>query len=159
MNLGPALIKVLPFVEQALSSSTNSRVLIHCAKGQSRSAALILAVLLRHVPNLTFAQGLCYLQRCRPVVMLNHGFHTQLQQFANDKFSDKTTVSFSPDSKLPDSGSSMHGNDQHMHKLRSSHDELNQLGWPGVDLHLKLKLFAIHVEVGTDLDHSDDTPE
>jgi rhodanese-related sulfurtransferase len=59
------------------------RVLVHCAKGASRSASCILYYLMKE-EGYSLDQGLKYLQECRPVVNPNQGFMKQLKEFENN---------------------------------------------------------------------------
>lgn len=55
----------------------NKRVLVHCAKGASRSASTIVYYLMKY-ENFSMKQALKYLKSCRPIVEPNEGFIKQL---------------------------------------------------------------------------------
>ena len=60
--------------------ANGKRVLVHCAKGASRSASCILYYLVKE-EGYSVDQALSYLQKCRSVVNPNHGFMKQLKDF------------------------------------------------------------------------------
>uniref|UniRef100_A0A1B6F6L0 Protein-tyrosine-phosphatase n=1 Tax=Cuerna arida TaxID=1464854 RepID=A0A1B6F6L0_9HEMI len=57
-------------------------VLVHCLAGVSRSAALVLAYLVKH-RDLTLRSAFLHLRACRPAVRPNSGFFRQLIEFEN----------------------------------------------------------------------------
>jgi predicted protein tyrosine phosphatase len=67
------------FIVRALASSTDARVLVHCAAGVSRSAALVIHHLMRTHHALTYDMALTWLQSVRHVVQPNSAFERQLR--------------------------------------------------------------------------------
>lgn len=55
-------------------------VLVHCAQGVSRSAAVLTAYLMSHA-RFSFDTALSHVQQARPVADPNQGFRLQLQEF------------------------------------------------------------------------------
>ncbi len=68
------------FLDDALASSPDARVLVHCAAGSSRSGAVAVAWIIRQ-DRIPFSQALTRLQELRPVVLPNPGFAEQLEAF------------------------------------------------------------------------------
>eukprot|EP00928_Gymnodinium_smaydae_P039892 TRINITY_DN27157_c0_g1_i1.p1 TRINITY_DN27157_c0_g1~~TRINITY_DN27157_c0_g1_i1.p1 ORF type:complete len:293 (+),score=16.11 TRINITY_DN27157_c0_g1_i1:119-997(+) len=66
------------FIDNALSSG--GVVLVHCKHGQSRSASVVVAWLMRF-RRMNLEDSLAHLKRCRPRVGPNCGFIKQLQKF------------------------------------------------------------------------------
>ena len=66
------------FIEQGLK---NGNVLVHCAAGISRSSTLTLVYLMR-ARNEGFKKSLAFLRTKRPICTPNHGFQTQLVEYA-----------------------------------------------------------------------------
>eukprot|EP01038_Epipyxis_sp_PR26KG_P008993 gene8993-12132_t len=66
-------------------SRHHGNILVHCKKGVSRSAAFVIGYLM--IKNeFTFDEALTYVQSCRPIVMPNTSFITQLQSLeSSDK--------------------------------------------------------------------------
>jgi predicted protein tyrosine phosphatase len=63
------------FIDAARKEESNTRILIHCKAGVSRSATLVLYYLLtRANMNLNLAQALEVVRVARPIVSPNHGF-------------------------------------------------------------------------------------
>lgn len=57
----------------------HQRVLVHCAKGASRSASTVMFYFMKYEGH-SFEDAFRYLKQCRPVVQPNEGFIKQLQQ-------------------------------------------------------------------------------
>ena len=68
----------LEFIRTALESKQN--VLVHCRRGISRSAAIIIAYFIKH-QNLSYKQAHEYLLKRRSIVNPNKGFVSQLIAF------------------------------------------------------------------------------
>lgn len=56
------------------------KVLVHCAQGVSRSAAVLIGYLMHHT-RISFTEALAKAQQARPVVNPNEGFVLQLRKF------------------------------------------------------------------------------
>ncbi|PRP84815.1 hypothetical protein PROFUN_07469 [Planoprotostelium fungivorum] len=63
--------EVIPFLEDAQASS--GRVLVHCAKGISRSAAVVISFVM-YRSRMSFTDALALVQRSRPICDPNAGF-------------------------------------------------------------------------------------
>ncbi|OQS01151.1 hypothetical protein ACHHYP_01746 [Achlya hypogyna] len=68
----------LAFLIARLDAGCN--VLVHCAYGQSRSAAVVVAFLM-HIEKLSFAESYARVQASRPCIYINAGFLRQLEIF------------------------------------------------------------------------------
>lgn len=79
----------LEFIQNALNSVPDmgftgiekNRVLVHCKHGQSRSATVLAAWLIKHRGH-TVDSSIAFLKSCRPKVGPNEGFLNQLRVFA-----------------------------------------------------------------------------
>lgn len=60
------------FIHDALSQS-DSRVLVHCAFGVSRSASLVIMYLMKYF-NVSYNEAFKYTKRCREIIDPNDGF-------------------------------------------------------------------------------------
>lgn len=67
------------FINEARKTGT---VLVHCAQGISRSAAVVIGYLMNH-SRMTYTAALAQVQQARPVVNPNEGFVLQLQKFGH----------------------------------------------------------------------------
>lgn len=67
------------FIRGALAARADAKVLVHCAAGVSRSAALVIHYLMRAHHALTYDMALAWLQTVRHVVQPNRGFERQLR--------------------------------------------------------------------------------
>ena len=65
------------FIDRAFAGA-GATVLVHCRHGQSRSATVVAAWLMRRDPTLTSEAALSYLRECRPRVRPNEAFRKQL---------------------------------------------------------------------------------
>eukprot|EP00029_Vermamoeba_vermiformis_P001077 TRINITY_DN11246_c0_g1_i1.p1 TRINITY_DN11246_c0_g1~~TRINITY_DN11246_c0_g1_i1.p1 ORF type:complete len:172 (-),score=10.77 TRINITY_DN11246_c0_g1_i1:17-532(-) len=63
------------FIEAARASGGS--VLVHCARGKSRSASVVIAYLMKKY-NITFAEAKHRVRSARPIIDVNEGFHSQL---------------------------------------------------------------------------------
>jgi len=68
------------FIQEALNSSPSARVLVHCAKGRSRSCSVVAAHLIAS-RGYTVAQAVEHIQSRRRIAMPNFGFMHQLQEY------------------------------------------------------------------------------
>lgn len=78
--------KAFRFMDMAFSESPETRILVHCAQGISRSATLVIMYLMR-TNDLTYEQALELVQKHRDVVQPNPGFVAQLKEFELTRFS------------------------------------------------------------------------
>ena len=78
-NITGFLPTIIEFIDQGLHE--NSGVLVHCAAGQSRSAAAIIAWLIKR-QNLTFQAAFALLKSKRLCACPNLGFQEQLILFS-----------------------------------------------------------------------------
>jgi len=74
-NLTPVMLEALPFVRDALAAGR--RVLVHCDRGASRSASVVLAHLM-HTLGCGLDDALAFVRQQRPCVGPNEGFMRQL---------------------------------------------------------------------------------
>jgi protein-tyrosine phosphatase len=74
--------KALAFIDDALSASDDSVVLVHCAQGISRSSTITLMYIMAKF-GLSYEHAYQHLKRCRPFVQPNEGFRAQLQTWAD----------------------------------------------------------------------------
>ncbi|KAG8434961.1 hypothetical protein GDO86_013066 [Hymenochirus boettgeri] len=92
-NLSPFFYPASEFIHNALNSS-NSKVLVHCAMGRSRSASLVLAYLMIH-KNMTIVDAITQVVKHR-CILPNRGFLKQLReldiQLAVERKESKGTV-------------------------------------------------------------------
>eukprot|EP00927_Polykrikos_kofoidii_P061579 TRINITY_DN56408_c0_g1_i1.p1 TRINITY_DN56408_c0_g1~~TRINITY_DN56408_c0_g1_i1.p1 ORF type:complete len:274 (-),score=36.80 TRINITY_DN56408_c0_g1_i1:14-835(-) len=79
-DLQPTLDEALPFIHVALSSG--GRVLVHCEQGQSRSASVVVAYILRTTSGMGVGEALDMVKSQRPLARPNPGFMEQLQQIS-----------------------------------------------------------------------------
>lgn len=70
-------------------------VLVHCLAGRSRSAALVLAYLVKHL-DLSLRSAFLHLRACRPAVRPNSGFFSQLIEFERQIRGSTSVSSYSP---------------------------------------------------------------
>jgi len=77
-SLTKHLEEALNFIDEA--KSTNSRVLVHCAMGISRSSALVIAYVMR-AHNMTFEHAKQFVKSQRSCIQPNPGFSRQLLDF------------------------------------------------------------------------------
>jgi protein-tyrosine phosphatase len=77
-DISTYFIQVAQFVESALSQS--GKVLVHCMKGVSRSAAVVISYLM-YKGGLSFQDALLHVKRCRPVCEPNLGFSVCLLEW------------------------------------------------------------------------------
>ena len=75
------------FIEAALSENlqgANNIILVHCAKGKSRSATIVLMYLMR-AGELTLEESLKFLKQQRDIIEPNEGFIRELQAFEKNR--------------------------------------------------------------------------
>jgi len=81
IDIEDACFQASRFIVQALAESPDSKVLVHCVGGVSRSAALVTAYLIIS-EELTLAEALELVRQVRPCIRPNPGFLTQLDSIA-----------------------------------------------------------------------------
>jgi predicted protein tyrosine phosphatase len=81
--------KAIAFINQALNSNMEHRVLVHCKHGQSRSATVLAAWLVHS--GYTVSDALGHLKACRPKVGPNEGFVEQLRVFESKQAKESAT--------------------------------------------------------------------
>jgi len=86
VDIGPTIDEALSFIHAALSSG--GRVLVHCEQGQSRSASVVIAHILRTTPSMGLGEALALVKSQRPLARPNPGFMKQLQQIAQQQAAD-----------------------------------------------------------------------
>ncbi len=83
-ELAAHLPQTTAWIGDALSRDPNSRVLVHCVEGISRSVSVVAAYLMAHfgwTPN----EALKFIKNKRRVAEPNFGFVQQLHEYARDK--------------------------------------------------------------------------
>jgi len=73
-DLSPYLEDGIRFIDEA-----DGPILVHCARGHSRSATFVIAYLMRKF-NVSFDAAYRYVQECRPSIRPNPGFVMQLRK-------------------------------------------------------------------------------
>lgn len=68
------------WIDRALKSHPEARVLVHCFKGASRSSAVVCAYLMK-MKRYPLKDALAYLKSKRPIAEPNFGFVMQLQEY------------------------------------------------------------------------------
>jgi len=66
-------------------TTKNSKVLIHCRMGISRSASFVIAYLINY-HNMTLLYALDYLKKKRPIIKPNDGFLQQLKRYEEKRY-------------------------------------------------------------------------
>lgn len=84
---------VADFIQNALRKSETNKVFLHCGSGISRSAALVIAYLMKYEQkfNYNFRKAYNYLKKRRIQVKPNKGFKLQLQSY-EAKLNSKNTM-------------------------------------------------------------------
>jgi len=82
--------KAFRFMDMAVAEGPDTRILVHCAQGISRSATLVIMYLMR-TGDLTYEQALALVQKHRDIVQPNPGFVSQLKEFEIARFSFRRT--------------------------------------------------------------------
>ncbi|KAI5859177.1 protein-tyrosine phosphatase-like protein [Tricharina praecox] len=76
------LPEVVAFINSAFGESEDSKVLVHCVEGVSRSASAVIAYLMAE-RGMTFGQALRIVKRRRSIVCPNLGFVRQLSEWGS----------------------------------------------------------------------------
>lgn len=77
-NLLAVLGEACGFIDDALKSgNSNTKVLVHCLQGISRSGAVVVAYIMRTL-SLHFPAALALARTYRPIITINSGFEEQL---------------------------------------------------------------------------------
>ena len=82
-KIGLWFAQAYEFIEEAAGQNINGQkavVLVHCAKGVSRSATLVIMYLMK-AANMTLHEAIRFTKRHREVVEPNDGFMNELQEF------------------------------------------------------------------------------
>lgn len=79
-DLLPVMLVALPFVRDALAQG--GRVLVHCDRGQSRSASVVAAYFMHSRGDVSVDEALATVAKQRPCVRPNRGFLRQLAERA-----------------------------------------------------------------------------
>ena len=104
-KLQPALDVALPVLEQA---QHHGSVLVHCAQGVSRSAAIVIAFLVKHY-GISVDAALEYVRQCgRPQVKPNDAFMRELRAFEATTVAQRASGALGPALPLPYAGSTSH---------------------------------------------------
>lgn len=80
-DLLPHLENTSKFIQDALASSPNARVLVHCAKGRSRSSSVVAGFLIAS-RGYSVGQAIEFIQSRRRIALPNFGFVLQLEEYA-----------------------------------------------------------------------------
>jgi protein-tyrosine phosphatase len=78
--------KAFRFMDMAFAEGPDTRILVHCAQGISRSATLVMMYLMR-TEDMTYERALALVQKHRSIVQPNPGFEAQLKDFEASRFS------------------------------------------------------------------------
>eukprot|EP00026_Physarum_polycephalum_P020621 Phypoly_transcript_23324.p1 GENE.Phypoly_transcript_23324~~Phypoly_transcript_23324.p1 ORF type:complete len:174 (+),score=17.79 Phypoly_transcript_23324:58-522(+) len=78
-NISKDLQKSIVFIDKALQDGTG--VLIHCARGVSRSASIVIGYLIQS-RNISYEEAYDIVRKARPIISPNQNFKEQLRAFA-----------------------------------------------------------------------------
>lgn len=78
----PPLREVFHYIRK---QPAQARFLIHCSAGKSRSASIVLGLLMLERPHLSLATALAHLRKVRPQVSPNPGFLRQLLELEHHR--------------------------------------------------------------------------
>ena len=78
-EITPHILPALAFIDKARAEQQQARVLVHCVEGVSRSASVVVALLMRD-RKLSFDDALKVVQEKRPKAKPNPAFERQLRQ-------------------------------------------------------------------------------
>lgn len=82
-ELHPLVLELSAWLSATLTASPNHVVLVHCQFGNSRSAAVVVAHVMR-TQALDFNSALAFVKQCRPSVNPNQSFRAQLLRMQDD---------------------------------------------------------------------------
>lgn len=88
-SLRPVFLKACAFIDGALQEG--GRVLVHCMAGRSRSAALVLAYLMR-ARLMSLSDAFFHVKRRRPMILPNVAFWEQLMEEEAELFDGKRSL-------------------------------------------------------------------
>lgn len=83
------LDEIFEFLDE-IRKSENSRVLVHCTVGRSRSAAIVIAYLMNRT-KMSLKQAYEHVKAMRPLIKPNDGFIKQLMDYEKELFGVKET--------------------------------------------------------------------
>lgn len=76
--------EIVTWIDKALESNENNKILIHCAAGSSRSGTVILAYILsKQYETKTLEEIYEEAKKHRPIIQPNPGFYEQLVEYDN----------------------------------------------------------------------------
>lgn len=78
----------LNFIKEAEKNKTKGNILIHCQVGKSRSAAIVIAYLVKH-KNYSLDDAFKYIKKIRGKILPNIGFMMQLRDFEKELLKNK----------------------------------------------------------------------
>lgn len=82
---------IFGWMDQVLAN-TNNKLLVHCARGASRSASFVIGYLM-HSKGISYDEAFDYVTSIRPHVLPNPGFERQLREYFAKKYVEETTDS------------------------------------------------------------------
>merc|ERR1712130_480356 len=74
------VIASIQFIEECLDKNEEGNLLIHCARGKSRSASICIGYLMWK-QKMTFADAKYAVKQKRNIISINAGFENQLREF------------------------------------------------------------------------------
>jgi len=80
VDLLPYLDGAVKWIDRALRSHPEAKVLVHCFKGASRSSAVVCAYIMK-MKRYPMKDALAYIKSKRPIAEPNFGFVMQLQEY------------------------------------------------------------------------------
>eukprot|EP01084_Bolivina_argentea_P242780 407182_1 len=78
------IIVAIKFIETSLNNNEDGNLLIHCARGKSRSASICIAYLMWK-QNISFEDAKYMVKKKRKIISINAGFEKQLKEFDKTK--------------------------------------------------------------------------
>ncbi|MFW2387985.1 MAG: dual specificity protein phosphatase family protein [Polyangiales bacterium] len=82
-NIAETFSQFFDFAEAATNSDANAKLFVHCEVGVSRSATLVIALLMK-TETMSFFDALCRVRSKRFQVLPNIGFASQLQRLEHE---------------------------------------------------------------------------
>eukprot|EP01084_Bolivina_argentea_P064867 118250_1 len=93
-NIDEFFSKCIGFIENALNENNGNNkhvVLVHCFAGISRSAAIVMAYLMK-VKKMKYLEAFMFTQQKREIICPNPGFQKQLKQWENNNYKTKNNL-------------------------------------------------------------------